>query len=298
MKREAQFHRRSKHHGRYDFKALCEANERLKPFVIRNEHGDDSVNFTDAEAVKQLNAALLCHFYGLKFWDIPEGYLCPPIPGRAEYIHQIADLIADDVSHKNKVTCLDIGVGANCIYPIIAASQYKWDCIGTDIDADALKNAEEIVYANDVLKKKVEIRLQTNIDNIFAGVIKKNERIDVTICNPPFYKSHEDALAATSRKNKNLHKGRVDDKSKNFGGMDGELFCEGGESKFISKMIKESEKYAKNCEWFTCLVSQESHLKKFHKVFKSVNTREYKVIPMTFGNKKSRILAWRFPKQN
>lgn len=294
MKRAAQFHRRSRHHGNYEFDKLCKANERLRPFVIKNDHGTESINFSDAEAVKQLNAALLCHFYELKYWDIPEGYLCPPIPGRAEYIHQIADLIEQDVNHKDKVTCLDIGVGANCIYPIVAASQYKWKCIGSDIDEVAVKNALEIVNANEKLKNRVEIRHQVNSDNIFAGIIKKNERIDVTICNPPFYKSQAEALAATARKNKNLHKGKVESTAKNFGGTDGELFCEGGELKFISKMIKQSEKYGKNCGWFTCLVSQEAHLKKFHKVFKSVNTREYKVIPMTFGNKKSRILAWRF----
>ena len=41
-----------------------------------------------------LNRAILMHHYGVKSWDIPAGYLCPPIPGRADYIHSVADLLA------------------------------------------------------------------------------------------------------------------------------------------------------------------------------------------------------------
>jgi 23S rRNA (adenine1618-N6)-methyltransferase len=46
----------------------------------------------------------------------------PPIPGRADYIHYIADLLATTNSGIPKETEYkdwDIGVGANCIYPII-----------------------------------------------------------------------------------------------------------------------------------------------------------------------------------
>ena len=294
MKREAQFHSRSKHHGRYEFTPLIKANPDLRQYVHKNKFNDETVDFSNPAAVKSLNTALLKHHYELEYWDIPEGYLCPPIPGRAEYIHQIADLIRDDVSHKNKVTCLDIGVGANCIYPIVAASQYKWDCIGSEIDEVALASAQQIVKSNPVLSKKVDIRLQSNENNLFAGIIKKNERIDVTVCNPPFYKSREDAENANRRKNKNLHKEKAEEIGKNFGGQNAELFCDGGELKFITKMIKQSKKYAKNCTWFTCLVSQEDHLKKFKHVLKETEVKTFKIVPMEFGNKKSRILAWRF----
>ena len=294
MKRFAQFHSRSRHHGSYDFPELIKNCPELKTFVALGKSGVETIDFSNPAAVKALNVALLKTFYGVQFWDIPENYLCPPIPGRAEYIHQIADLIKESTNHKDKITCLDIGVGANCIYPIVAASQYKWFCIGAESDPIAFENATKIANGNDFMKKKVEIRLQTNPNNLYAGIIKKNERIDVVICNPPFYRSHEEAVAATTRKNKNLHKGKVEDQAKNFGGQNGELFCEGGESRFITRMIKQSPKYAKNVGWFTSLVSQEAHLKKLNKVLKEVNPKEVKIIEMLFGNKKSRILAWRF----
>jgi 23S rRNA (adenine1618-N6)-methyltransferase len=37
---------------------------------------------------------LLISYYDIQKWDIPH-YLCPPIPGRADYIHYIADLLAE-----------------------------------------------------------------------------------------------------------------------------------------------------------------------------------------------------------
>ncbi len=87
------FHPKNKHNGKYDFKALIKSNPHLKPFVSLTEFGSESIDFSNPEAVKMLNKALLLHFYGLKNWDIPQGFLCPPIPGRAEYIHQVADVI-------------------------------------------------------------------------------------------------------------------------------------------------------------------------------------------------------------
>ena len=89
-------HERNKHRGRYDFKLLIEISPDLTEFVNKNKYGDASIDFFDPLAVKALNRALLMHFYGLKFWEIPNGYLCPPIPGRADYIHHIAELLGSN----------------------------------------------------------------------------------------------------------------------------------------------------------------------------------------------------------
>jgi 23S rRNA (adenine1618-N6)-methyltransferase len=42
-----------------------------------------------------LNKAILKAFYKIEYWDIPLHYLCPPIPGRADYLHYTADLLAE-----------------------------------------------------------------------------------------------------------------------------------------------------------------------------------------------------------
>ncbi len=67
-----------------------------------------------------LNKALLAAHYDIEYWDIPDTYLCPPIPGRADYVHRVAELLDVEVKGKyvhHKVRALDVGVGANCIYP-------------------------------------------------------------------------------------------------------------------------------------------------------------------------------------
>ena len=49
------------------------------------------------------------------------------------------------------------------------------------------------------------MRLQPNPKNIFQGIIKENERFDITICNPPFHTSLQEAQAGTMRKINNLN---------------------------------------------------------------------------------------------
>jgi len=255
-KEKSKLHSRSKHRGSYDFKQLISSLPSLKTFVKLNPYGDFSINFFDPEAVKTLNKALLAHHYGIINWDIPQGYLCPPIPGRAEYIHHIADLIG-----KLKVTtCLDIGTGSNCIYPIIGATQYNWNFIGSDIDSLAIKNAKQIVQSNTNLKNKIDLRLQHNAQNFFKGVLKPNEQIDIAICNPPFHSSRKEAEYGTKRKLQNLKRKKHVTPILNFGGQSNELWCKGGEATFVSNMIEQSQEFASQCNWFSTLISKSSNL--------------------------------------
>ncbi len=99
-KKLGKLHPHNPHQGRYDFALLTRALPELAKHTITNPKGEPTINFSDSEAVRVLNQALLAHYYGVKFWDIPEGYLCPPIPGRADYIHYIADLLAQ-TTHVN-----------------------------------------------------------------------------------------------------------------------------------------------------------------------------------------------------
>ncbi|RZL99902.1 MAG: DUF890 domain-containing protein, partial [Pedobacter sp.] len=117
---KTQLHPRNKHRSNYDFAALIKSFPDLRPYVALNKFGNESVDFSNPAAVKTLNSALLAHFYNIKHWDIPEGYLCPPIPGRADYVHYLADLLQleEGVMKGKAIKVLDIGTGANCVYPI------------------------------------------------------------------------------------------------------------------------------------------------------------------------------------
>ncbi len=297
-KHDKGLHPRNLHNDRYDFQALIKSEPQLAPFVRENPYGDLSIDFADPEAVLVLNKALLSHFYGIKNWRIPKQYLCPPIPGRADYIHYIADLLAvsngGDVPTGSSITALDIGVGANCIYPIIGHSVYGWRFVGTDIDPTSIRSAQSIIDANEALAGNIELRLQHNPEQIFSGTIQKNDRFDFTLCNPPFHRSEEEASAGTERKIRNLAGKQSKAKTLNFGGQANELWCEGGESAFIRKMVKESAVHAKKVFWFTTLVSKKENLPVIYKALKPLNPVEVQTIEMRQGQKISRIVAWTF----
>ena len=283
------FHSRNKHQGRYDFKKLLKACPELANFIEPNKGGEQSINFFNAQAVRCLNKSLLKSYYDVD-WDIPANYLCPPIPGRADYIHQLSDL----VSGKKTVTCLDVGVGANCIYPIIGSMEYGWKFVGSDVDPVAIASANEIASRNPSLKNNVTFRLQKESKNVFNGIIKPGEKFDITMCNPPFHSSKKEAEKGTLRKLKNLKGKKTTKPTLNFGGTSDELWCDGGEVQFVKNMILESKEHAGSSKWFTTLISKESNLKFAYRTLKQVKPSQVKTIEMGQGQKRSRILAWSF----
>ncbi len=291
-------HPRNLHRFRYDFERLIEVCPALKTFVFINKYDSQTIDFANPKAVKMLNIAILKHFYGIFYWDIPDNYLCPPVPGRADYIHYIADLLALNnrgiIPEGNAVKVLDIGVGANCIYPIIGSNSYGWNFVGSDIDPLAVLSAEKIVANNESLAEKIEIRLQTSPTDIFKGIVMPDEVFDVSICNPPFHASFEEATKGSLRKIKNLTGNNFQKPTLNFGGQNAELWCEGGEEDFVRKMIHESALIPQKCVWFTSLISKKDHLPTIYKILKQVKVAKFQTIEMAQGQKISRIIAWTF----
>lgn len=291
-------HPRNKHKARYDFDELVKSCPELKPYVTLNKFNDLSVDFADPEAVKLLNRALLQHFYKVKHWDIPEGYLCPPIPGRADYIHYMADVLAlsnnGNIPQGKQIKVLDIGVGANCVYPIIGTHEYGWSFVGTDVDPVAITSAKSIVSGDPALSVAVEIRKQSNPSGIYTGVIEKDEIFDLSICNPPFHTSMQEAEQLNTRKTNNLGKGDSDKPAFNFGGQNKELWYPGGEAAFISKMIYQSSKDPLKCFWYSTLVSKKDNLFAIYKALDKVGAFDVKTVNMAQGQKNSRVVAWTF----
>jgi 23S rRNA (adenine1618-N6)-methyltransferase len=282
-------HSRNRHLARYDFTQLTKSCPELAPHVLVNKFGDESIDFANPESVKLLNKAILKEFYKINWWDIPPNYLCPPIPGRADYLHNVADLLYG--ARGKSIVALDIGVGANCVYPLIGQYEYGWSFLGSDIDQEAITSAQSILDHNLELKEQIELRLQAKANQIFKGILKPNELIDISICNPPFHASAEEAAAGSERKLKNL---RLQKKVLNFGGKSHELWCTGGEKAFIKSMIEESLLVASQCLWFTTLVSKKENLPDLERELKRVKAFDVKIIEMSQGQKISRILAWTF----
>lgn len=313
---KSSLHPRNKHRSRYDFDQLIIANAELAQFVRLNAYHDASIDFANPQAVKVLNQALLQQFYNIANWDIPAQYLCPPIPGRADYLHYLADLLGDVnggvIPLGESIRVLDIGLGANAIYPLIGYREYGWHFVGADIDPIAIANAQRILDANTGLSEVIKLRLQASPTAIFNGIVQQNETFDLTICNPPFHASLNDALAGTQRKLKNLAvsqfknttQSRIKNKALdktimlNFGGQSNELYCEGGEEAFVNKMISESVTIKNQCLWFTTLISKATTLPAVYRALKKANALEVKTIDMAQGQKKSRLVAWTYLNTN
>jgi 23S rRNA (adenine1618-N6)-methyltransferase len=285
-------HTRNHHNERYDFKLLIIANPTLEGFVLKNEHGEFSIDFSNSKAVIALNKALLKYFYKIDFWEIPKNQLCPGVPGRADYIHYLADMMAElnggEIPLGPKTSGLDIGVGANCIYPLIGNSIYGWKFVGVETNSDSLNCAK----LNSKEFKNIKCRFQKDDNDIFMNIISKDEKFDFTMCNPPFHNSKEDAAKGSERKSRRLNtKGKL-----NFGGKSTELWCTGGELGFIKRMIQQSFLKKENSRLFTTLVSRKENLEELYKELEKVKVESIKTIEMHHGNKISHILAWSFEK--
>ncbi len=294
----AGLHPRNLHQGRYDLPALAEMVPELKEVIFSNAYGQLSIDFANPSAVKLLNKALLLHFYELSYWDIPEGYLCPPIPGRADYVLHVGDLLARDHDRKvpqgAEIKVLDVGTGANLIYPILGTSLFGWNFVGTEIEFQALSNAAEIISSNSRLVDKVALRYQADPSVIFQSVVEEGEYFELSICNPPFHESADMARQGSQRKIKNLKGDAPADPILNFGGQATELWTVGGEIGFIGRMIQESVTFQTQVGWFTVLVSKGTHLSYFQGQLEKAGVKSQRVIEMGQGNKRSRILAWSF----
>jgi 23S rRNA (adenine1618-N6)-methyltransferase len=296
---KASLHPRNRHQGHYDFPRLIKGSPELGTFVITNPYGKESIDFANPAAVRVFNRALLKAFYGIAHWDIPADYLCPPIPGRADYVHFLADLLAEHnegvIPRGAAFKALDIGTGANCVYPLIGHCDYGWHFVGSDIDKIALASATTIVKANN-LGKAISLRQQHNRKLILVDLLHADERFDITLCNPPFHASADEALRGSQRKWRAL--GKADPKRKlpvlNFGGQAAELWCEGGESRFVTQLISESALMPTQVLWFSTLVSKASNLPLIQSTLKKVGAVESRVVEMSQGQKQSRFVAWTF----
>ncbi len=273
----------------YDFDALIKSIPNLANYVFTNKYGTQTIMFSNQDAVNCLNTALLKNQYGIDWW-IPKNNLCPPIPGRLDYLLHIKDLL-NESGVKNNITLLDIGTGANLIYPILGTCHFNWTCFGTDIQEESIRNAKAIIQKNHSLQS-ITLFTQHTKDLIFKNIILPTHYFDVVVCNPPFFKSSKDAQNNNLRKVKNL-KLHTSEKL-NFGGLDNELWCKGGEKEFVKKMATESVLYKNQVHWFTALISNKDHLYTIQKTLNKLAVTKVKIVGMEQGNKISRFIAWTF----
>ena len=282
-------HPKNPHIAAYPLQKLIKSHSELAPFVRKSDFAVETVDFADPIAVFHLNKAILKHYYGIEDWNLPPLYLCPPIPGRLDYLLHLSDFLSEN-GITDAIKGLDIGVGANAIYPILGAKALHWNMVGCDIDPKAVESAKANIMASEELADKIEIRHQSNNANLFEGIIQPNEHFSFSMCNPPFHPSEEAALRSTNRKWKNL---KQHGKNRNFGGQSNELWCNGGEALFLKRMIKQSASFKQQVNWFTSLISKKENLNKLYKQLDKLGAT-HRTMTMEQGSKQSRFIAWTF----
>ena len=283
--KEKGLHPKNKFNKGYDFDALIVENPLLKEFVLENKFGSISIDFSNPNAVKELNKALLFSYDKLNLWNFSDENLCPPIPGRLDYILHLSDLL----SKEKDIKILDIGTGATCIYPLLGVAEFNWNFIATDIDLDSLDSAQDIIDDNN-LDANIKLRQQFDEQQILKGILEEDDFFSATMCNPPFYKSAEEARGAKRRKSRNLGNNAV----RNFSGNNNELWYKGGEKVFLHNYLYESSLFSNKSKWFTSLVSKKENVESLQNSSKKLGAEEFKVINMNQGNKVTRIVCWRF----
>jgi len=281
---------------RYDLTKLARHHSALQAYIVLNPSGEQTIDFSASMAVYELNRAILLADLKLADYNLPTGYLIPPIPGRLDYLLQIRDFLTGklNIALDSKLRGLDIGAGANGIYCILGAQHFNWAMVGAECDTRSLEIAIANMQRTKALQDKVEIRHQENKSFLFATIIQPQEQFDFTICNPPFHRSREEALKGSLKKLKNLGVATYNkEHSLNFEGQANELWCNGGEALFIKRLIKESVMFKDQVRVFTSLVAKADNLPRIEKQLKKAKAN-YHIIPMELGNKKSRIILWWF----
>jgi len=279
------------HTNNYNFEVLIDNYPKLQPFVFKNKYGNLTINFSEAKAVRALNTAILKVDYGINYWQFDYNNLTPPIPSRVAYIHLLKDLLLSSNLDGN-IKVLDIGTGANCIYPLLGQSIYNWQFVGTDVNKSSIKQAEKIIAKNQ-LEDKISTRFQNNPNQILQGILAKTDTFTLTMCNPPFYKDETEANSATLKKSKGLNQD-TNSINRNFSGISNELWYKGGEKAFLHNYLYESSLFKNKCFWYTTLVANKYNIKSMYASLDKLGAKIIKTLPINIGQKKSRVVAWTF----
>lgn len=268
-----------------NFKQLAIDYPDFRQHVKQELSGKVSIDFKNLEALRSLTCTLLKKDFGLDV-QIPLNKLIPTIPLRLNYILWIEDLmeISIPINETRDIKGVDIGTGASCVYPLIAASKNKWHMLATEIDDNSIEFARNNVVANQ-LEVLIEVQKVTK-DAFFDHITNE---YDFVMCNPPFFASHQEVIFEfKSRKHSRPRPKNA------FVAAPQEIVAHGGEVEFISRMIKESQTIQTKIKVYTTMIGHASSLAPLKKLLRDVDVVSFKQTEFCQGNTTRWGLAWTF----
>ena len=129
----------------------------------------------------------------------------------------------------------DVGVGASCIYPLLAVKHLGWTMRGSEANEENLKSAQSNVERN-LLPEKIRLHLH----EAFFEFLE--EKVHFTMCNPPFFdEGHMEGGESSA-------------------GKEYEISTKGGEVEFLQKMLVASLRFMDPVDIFTCMLGHKSSI--------------------------------------
>ncbi|KAK7044830.1 S-adenosyl-L-methionine-dependent methyltransferase [Favolaschia claudopus] len=268
-----------------DFFQLAKSYPPLEPCLI-SVSGGHSIDFKDENSQRRLTEALLHRDFNISL-NVPPNRLCPPVPNRLNYVLWIQDILrATGLSEGTTVLGLDIGTGASAIYPLLSCSlNPTWSFIATDVDKVSLSCARSNAEKNG-LSARIQICETTPQALIFSPLQGPDIRVDFTMCNPPFYSSHEDVAASAEAKE--FEPNAV------CTGADVEMITEGGESAFVGRMVIESVDIGTRCRWYTSMLGKMSSLTQIVTSIREHSIENYGITEFVQGSTRRWAIVWSF----
>ncbi|KAG5346198.1 MET16 methyltransferase, partial [Acromyrmex charruanus] len=279
-------HPRNKYKRSPDYKQLAVLYPEFREIAIMDFTGRVRIDFKERRSLHVLTETLLKHDFDLHV-NIPADNLNPAIPLRLNYILWMEDLMTHSKLEMEKVTGIDIGTGAVCIYALLLAKIYKCQVIGTEIGKESVEHAQKCIKKNK-LQDLIKI-ITVNSDRIFKDVIQDNRVYDFSMCNPPFFESEDDGFEKVEK---------VLPPRNAPTGNDSELKTEGGEIGFVTKMIEESVEMGDRIKIYSTMIGKKADLTGLRQLLRSKNIKNMTWTEFCQGHTTRWGLAWSFLPQN
>ncbi|THH26920.1 hypothetical protein EUX98_g7273 [Antrodiella citrinella] len=194
-------------------------------------------------------------------------------PSQLNYVLWLEDILhVTNIAYglqEAPVVGIDIGTGASAIYPMLGCRKnVHWRFVATELDSSSIEHASANIQANALQDK---IALVT---------------YDFTMCNPPFYESRDEVLRSAEAKEVGPNAVCT--------GADVEMISPGGESAFVSQMVRESIRSGTRCRWYTSMLGKLSSLFAVVKVLNEHEIDNYAITEFVQGQTRRWAIAWSF----
>ena len=264
-----------------DFLILIKEFPELKKYIIKHDEKIEEFSFdwSNNDLSLLMTKSILNYYFNIKYYDIPKGFLIPPVPSRLNYLNLINELIKD--IEKENIIGVDIGTGANIIYPILGNSIYNWKFICSEINNESYNNAKLILQKNN-LEENINLIKQENKNNIFVSIINQENKYTFSMCNPPYYDYEQEI--------------KIEDKKRDTEYNFDEVYYEKGELGFFERYFEESICYKKNIFLFTILIGKKSNSEIIYDKINSYNNiiKLCDIKKIMTGNNVRYIIYWSF----